>query len=91
MNKDTDFTPVFLKLPRDNIVLFKFTLESYEGVGIVRTLDADSGLLVVLALKDTLHHVMNIIESVSEEFGMQVVEKPDDLSGDWLFSSLAEG
>ncbi len=34
-------TPVFLRIPLEHIVLLKFILESYEGLGILRTLRRD--------------------------------------------------
>jgi hypothetical protein len=47
-------------------------------------------VLVVLALKDTVKVVREIIDSVAQEYQVKIISPPDDLSGDWLFSSLEE-
>ena len=36
--EDDNITPLFLKLPAEEIVTLKFLLESYEGFGELRTL-----------------------------------------------------
>ena len=69
-------------------MLIKFTLESYEDLGIVRTLDAEEGVLVILALKNSEQVVREILESVRDEFGLAIVPQPTDLSSDWLFEAL---
>ena len=50
---NTEIKPIYLKLPREKIALLKFTIETYETLGIVRTLDPDKGIIVILALTDT--------------------------------------
>ncbi|OVE80296.1 hypothetical protein BVY02_00740 [bacterium J17] len=80
--------PIFLKLPPDNIVQLKFTLESYEGLGILRTLDSDTGEVVILALEDTLADVESLLESIKGELGMRKIEAPESLEGDWLLMGM---
>ena len=79
--------PVFLQLPPEHIAMLKFTVESYEGIGIVRTLDAQSGVIVILALPDTLQHVEPIIASLAAELQIQRISPPSSLAGDWLLGS----
>lgn len=83
--------PVFLKLPPENIVQFMFLLEGYDGLGVVRTLDPGKGEIVVLALKDTVADVRNVIAAVSETVQVREIPPPESLNGDWLLAEyLAE-
>ena len=83
-NAGADFIPVFLKLPPRNIVSLKFTLESYEGLGIVRTLNAEKGEVVVLALRDTLETVHHVLSELEQQLQARTIPRPENLQGDWL-------
>ena len=77
--RDADgFSPLFLKLPPENIVQLKFLLESYEGLGVLRTLNKRTGLVVVLALKDTRQDLESFIEDVTSELQLVRIEPPED-------------
>ena len=84
----SDFSPIFLKLPPDNIVALKFILESYEGIGILRPLDPATGEGVGLSLEDTKDTVLAVVESVAKDLDLRIIPKPQSVEGDWLFSSL---
>ena len=79
--------PIFLKLPKELIVEFKFTLESYEGLGIVRTLDSKRGEIVVLALSDTEETVRELIEGLKAPLGLREIPAPPSVENDWLLES----
>lgn len=86
---DTQFSPLFLKLPPERIGELKFILESYDGLGIIRTLNRKTGSVVILALRDTRASVDGLIESLSEEMSIRVVPPPEGVTEDWLVTSLA--
>ena len=83
---DKTFRPIFLKISPEQIVRLKFTLESYEGLGIVRTLSAERGEIVVLSLSDTEKYVREILHSLEEELGFAEIARPESVDGDWLFA-----
>ena len=80
--------PIFLELPPEHIVSLKFVLESYEGIGVVRTLDPLRGEAVVLALEDTKEIAHNIISSVAGELSIRFIPAPQSMAGDWLLSEV---
>ena len=84
--EDGQLYPVFLKLPPDNIVLLKFILEGYDGLGIARTLDPDRGELVILALKDTVQIVVELLESIRDQLNVHITPPPESVEGDWLLA-----
>ena len=93
MPKDTvdregsELVPIFLRLPEAQIVLLKFLLESYEGLAVVRTLNAARGEVVVLALRDTEAEARAVVKDLAKDIQLVEIPRPADMSGDWLLSS----
>lgn len=79
-----DITPIFLQIPPEEIVTLQFLLETYEGLGILRTLDPVRGEVVILALADTLCTVNDLLDSARFAPQMKRIEKPESLAKDWL-------
>jgi hypothetical protein len=88
--KDALFHPFFLRLPPRNIALFKFLLESYEGLGIVRTLNRHSGEIAVLALADTAGVIRALLETLRSETDFEILPTPQSINEDWLLADLPE-
>ena len=96
MNKDeldtTEAPEVALTyciLPSEHIVKLKFILESYEGLGLVRTLNAARGEIVILSTTDTVDEARKVVESLQADIPVQIVnEPPSDMSGDWLLGDM---
>lgn len=76
--------PVFLRIDPQHIAELKFTLESYEGLGIVRTLDAERGDIVILALRDTHETLKLLLADLSPRLSFREIPPPESLKGDWL-------
>jgi len=55
---------------KDVIVLNSF-LDSYEGLGVVRTIDAKSGLVMIYATNDTYETVLTVLEHLRKD-GVQI-------------------
>ena len=45
---------IYLELPSEQIAYVKFIFESYEDVGIIRTVDRNKSIIVLLAMDDFL-------------------------------------
>lgn len=82
------FYPIYLELPPENIVLIKFFLESYEGIGELRTIDNNKAQVVILSLTDTKDHVLNLLEAEKESLKFKIIDRPEVLSGDWLLGEI---
>jgi hypothetical protein len=78
-----DVVPLFLRLAPRDIAYVKFVFESYEGVAVLRTLDADAALLVVLVAPDFLPDAREIIASLAAEGACEEVPAPSP-ARDWL-------
>ena len=50
----TDVVEIYLELPPADIAFVKFILESYEGVGVMRTIDRTKALVVLMIAADFL-------------------------------------
>jgi hypothetical protein len=78
--------PILVKLPPENIVRLKFLIESYEGIGVVRTLEPDTGLVVILTMPDGAPTVLELLENLKGEIHCRVLPLPENADEDWLFS-----
>jgi len=69
----------FFQLPREKIVEFIFLLEGYEGLGIVRTLDRERGIIEVLLSSDLEREFNQWLENLSEELNIKEIPKPEEV------------
>jgi hypothetical protein len=81
--------PIYLEICPPDIAYVKFVLESYEEVGIIRTLDRKKALIVLLAVADFLEIARMIIKSLQQEITLTEIPPPPDLGDDWLMTELA--
>lgn len=84
------FYPIYLQLPAEKIVLIKFLLESYEGIGELRTIDNDKAEVAILSLTDTKDHVIKLLESEKDNLQHKIIEKPAVLTKDWLLGEMED-
>lgn len=81
--------PIYLEICPPDIAYIKFVLESYEEVGIIRTIDRKKAVIVLLAVLDFVAVARAIIESLQQEITLIEIPPPPDLSDDWLMTELA--
>ncbi len=86
MTPDGDIVPIVLRVAPEDIALIKFVLESYEGVGVVRTIDRKAAVIVVLAVPDTVPTARAILASLDCDW--HEVAVPSRLV-DWLGDDLS--
>ena len=82
--------PIFLRVAPVDIALVKFVFESYEGVGIVRTLDRHAALIVALISRDFLADAWGIVADLQTRIDCAVVEAPPDAGEDWLLALMKD-
>lgn len=86
--KFKDLSCVFLKLPPENIAFLKFILESYEGLGIIRTLSVKRGEVVILSPTDSFTPLQELLEDLEPELKHHQIPPPQEsISADWLLAS----
>jgi hypothetical protein len=81
--------PIYLEICPADIAYIKFILESYEEVGIIRTIDRKKAIIVLLAVSDFIEVARAIVKSLQQEVTLIEIPPPPDLSDDWLMTELA--
>ncbi len=84
---NTDLIEIYLRIQREDVALIKFVLESYEGIGIVRTIDRKKATVVVLAMPDLIDHVRAVLESLREHMDWYEILPPVE-QDDWLMQKV---
>jgi hypothetical protein len=82
-----DLIEIYLRLRREDIALLKFVVESYEGIGIVRTLDRKRATVVVLAMPDALAHMRAVLDSLRDDIEWYEIPPPTE-QDDWLMEKV---
>ncbi|MBX3025505.1 DUF4911 domain-containing protein [bacterium] len=82
--------PIFLRVAPIDIALVKFIFESYEGVGIVRTLDRRAAVIVALISRDFLADARGIVADLQGRIGCEVIPPPPGAGDDWLLALMED-
>lgn len=87
----TTIHPIYLEVQPAEIALIKFLFESYEGVGIVRTLNRHAAVIVILVVPDFLDTARDIIAALQREFECREIPEPEIAADDWLLKEELAG
>ena len=82
-----DLVEIYLRIQRTDIALLKFVVESYEGIGIVRTIDRKKATVAVLAMPDLVDHMWAVLASLREEMEWYEIPAPTE-QDDWLMETM---
>jgi Domain of unknown function (DUF4911) len=85
-----DLQALYLATPPQHIAYIKFIFESYEEVGIIRTVDRKKAVIVLLVVTDFIDTAHNILDSLKQEVPLAEIPRPADVSDDWLMAELAK-
>jgi len=80
---------IYLEILPADIAYIKFIFESYEGVGIIRTVDRKKAIIVLLAVDDFIGTARSILTSLKDEIPLVEIPRPDQMGEDWLLLELA--
>lgn len=83
-----DLHEIYLRVRRQDIAYLKFIVESYEVLGIVRTVDPGEAVIVLLVLDDSLELAREVLAALAHEVAVEEVPRPHGLGGDWLLGEL---
>jgi hypothetical protein len=84
----TNLHDIYLELAPAHIAYVKFIFESYEEVGIIRTVDNAKAIVVLLAMDDFLPTAREILQSLSDEIPLREIPRPSDMKDDWFMAEL---
>ena len=79
-------SPIFLRLAPNDIVYLKAILESYDELGVLRTLDQKTGDVVILSLPDLKTDLDGLLKSLANEINFTILAAApgNQAPGDWL-------
>lgn len=79
---------IYLELAPADIAYIKFIFESYEEVGIIRTVDNRQAIVVLLAMDDLIDVARAILESIQRDITIREIPRPADTKDDWFMTEL---
>ncbi|MEO6164331.1 MAG: DUF4911 domain-containing protein [Candidatus Binatia bacterium] len=85
-----DLQEIYLEIAPEHIAYIKFIFESYEEVGIIRTVDRKQSIIVLLAMPDFVDAARAIVNSLKQDIPLAEIPRPADLTDDWFMAELAE-
>ncbi len=82
MYSPLDNIKIKFKIDIDNVLYLNSIMDSYEGVGIVRTLDSSKGYVAVYTSGSMYKYALNVLDNLRKE-GLNIkdleVEKTSDV------------
>lgn len=84
-----DVHEIYLRVHRPDIAYIKSIVESYELLGIIRTVDPEQAVIVLLVLEDSLQLAREVLGAMADEVSIEEVPRPAGLGDDWLLAELA--
>ena len=79
---------VYLETPPGQIAYIKFIFESYEEIGIIRTIDRKRAIIALLAVEDYIGAARELLAALKQEVPLVEIPRPADLTDDWLMAEL---
>jgi hypothetical protein len=83
-----DLHDIYLELSPEHIAYVKFIFESYEEVGIIRTVDNRKAIIVLLAMNDFVDTARHILASLQNDIPIREIPCPQDMKDDWFMTEL---
>jgi hypothetical protein len=84
-----ELRPIYLEILPEHIAYIKFIFESYEEVGIIRTVDRAKAIIVLLVMDDFIEVARHILDSLQRDIPLAELPQPPELGEDWFMSELA--
>lgn len=84
-----DVHEIYLRVRRQDIAYLKFIVESYELLGIIRTVDPEKAVIVLLVLEDSLNLAREVLAALCGEVDLEEIPRPAGLGDDWLLGEIA--
>jgi hypothetical protein len=80
---------IYFTIRPEDIAYVKFVLESYDGVGIIRTVDRRKAIIVALVVEDFLAAARALFAALKDEVAIAEIPRPADIGDDWLMQELS--
>mgnify|MGYP001280866674 CR=1 FL=1 len=66
----------YFRVNREDIAYLKFVLESYEGLGVLRTVDPRSGIVEVMVPPGLEEDMEMVLKGLRDEISMERIATP---------------
>ena len=66
----------YFRIPSRDIAYMKFILESYEGLGVLRTIDPRNGIVELMVPPGLEKDLEMVLDGLGEEIPMERIEYP---------------
>lgn len=83
-----DLHDIYIELSPSYIAYVKFIFESYEEVGIIRTIDNRKAIVVLLAMADFVETARAILDSIRNDIPLREIPRPTAMKDDWFMAEL---
>lgn len=80
---------IYLETLPEHIAYVKFIFESYEEVGMIRTVDRRKAIIVLLVMNDFLDPARGILDSIQREVPLMEIPRLADGGDDWFMKELS--
>ena len=80
---------IYLETLPEHIAYVKFIFESYEEVGMIRTVDRRKAIIVLLVMSDFLDTARSILDSIQRDVPLMEIPRPAAGSDDWFIKELS--
>jgi hypothetical protein len=87
----TSVSLIYLQVVPENIAPIKFIFEAYEEVAIVRTVDRQRAVIVLLIAPDFFTVAQGILASLQRDFACREIPRPPAENDDWLMRVVTGG
>lgn len=84
-----DLFDIYLEIAPADIAYVKFIFESYEEVGLVRTVDRERAVIVLLAMSDFLDVARQILASLQNDIALREIPRPPAVEDDWFMVEMS--
>lgn len=82
---------LYLRIAPADIAFIKFIFESYEEVGLIRTIDRHAAVIVLLVVPDFLPTARAILDDLRQTLDFVEVPPPTEDPDDWLMREIDDG
>lgn len=69
---------IYLYCPCDQIVLLQGYFETYEGLGIIRTIDSKNSLISIITTSDMIENCLGFLNAIKPEIAWQASDASID-------------
>lgn len=80
MSRQSEAAEIFIKIRPKDIAYFNFTIDAYEGISSVRTMDAKIGLIKILIPIAFVEEVKSLLEAIKKEIGFLEIVEADNVA-----------